>query len=216
MMPGWSGGARNGGRRIRRKKRFRRGRRRWHNEILDEHFLLGLPGLLSELNALMAEFFAHSKSRLRGYLPGFQPAFIADAIAQGQHRIHMGALPSHPGTFQACFNHEFVGTLHHSRTDRPACAPIGGVLHLAEPFAKIPQMFANRFLRGFRLCQAICHRSQGHRTTMFQDMEASVEHASRKHATTRAQCLQQAAQVFSRMRKVQNPDCILPMDVHEG
>jgi len=36
--------------------------------------------------------------------PGFLPPFIPGSIAQGQYRIDIGALPSHPGALKTCFN----------------------------------------------------------------------------------------------------------------
>lgn len=100
------------------------------------------------------------------------------------------------------------GTLHHSRIDRPACAPISGGRHLAGSFASIPQMFANRFLRDHCLGEATCHPCQGSRATMRE------KSASQKHSTIRVQELRQVAQ--SRTRNVQNSDHILAMPVHKG
>lgn len=66
---------------------------------------------------------------LAGRVPGFLPALIAHAIAQGQHGIDMHAFPSHAAAFQAGLDHELVGTFHHSRTDRPPSASKEGIAH---------------------------------------------------------------------------------------
>jgi len=47
-------------------------------------------------------------------VPGFLPPIVADAIAQGTHRIHMLALPPHPGSFATCVNHQCVRTFRHA------------------------------------------------------------------------------------------------------
>ena len=96
--------------------------------------------LSKEISALVA-----------GRLPRLLPPFIADAIAQDQHRIHVGAFPSHPRSFQTCFDNELVGTLNHPGTDRPTSASKGGILHQREALAYIPQMLSHVFLLRFGL-----------------------------------------------------------------
>jgi len=107
---------------------------------------------------------------LAGGVPRFLPALIADATLQDQHRIHVGAFPTHAAAFQAGLNHELVGTLHHPRANRPACTSEERILHQGEPFAQIGDVLPNRFPVDFALCQAICHPHQGTWAAMFEHM----------------------------------------------
>lgn len=116
-----------------------------------------LFGWVSLHRSLVAALATPLPTLLACRLPRFLPALIAHAIAQGQHRIHVGALPAHSCAFETGFDHELVGTLHHPRADRPASASKGGIVHQTETFAPIPQMLSTRFLQGFSLAQAISH-----------------------------------------------------------
>ena len=60
------------------------------------------------------------------HLPGLRPSFIADPIVQSEHRIDVGSFPMHPSPLQTSFDHEFVGTFHHARTNRPPILAEGG------------------------------------------------------------------------------------------
>lgn len=105
---------------------------------------------------------------LTGELPDLQPALITHRITHDQHRMHICAFPAHPAAFETGLDDQFVRTFRHSRTDRSADASIRGVLHQAETFAQIAQMFSHRFLRGVSLAQSIGHVDECDRSTMFE------------------------------------------------
>ena len=109
------------------------GERRF-NGVLLERLLFGFWSLCPSLVATLGEPIP---TLLAGGVPRFLPSLIADAIAQGQHRIHVGAFPAHAAAFQAGLNHELVGALHHPRTNRPTCTAEERILHQGEPFAQI-------------------------------------------------------------------------------
>jgi hypothetical protein len=73
-----------------------------------------LSGLLSLLCSIVSAWGSRIPALLAGDVPGFLPALIADAVAEGEHRLHVCALPPYPAAFQTCFHHPCVGTLHHT------------------------------------------------------------------------------------------------------
>ena len=138
------------------------GERRFNGVVL-ERLLFGFLSLCSSLDEPIPTLLACG-------VPHFLPTLIADAIAQDQHRIHVGAFPAHAAALQAGLNYELVGTLHHPRTNRPPCTAEERILHQGEPFAQIGDVFMNRFLVDFVLCQAICHTYQGTWAAMFENV----------------------------------------------
>jgi hypothetical protein len=60
----------------------------------------------------------------------------------------MGALPMHPGPFEASFNHVLVRTLYHAGTNRPVVALECRILHQCFSLAQVVQMLLHPFLLG--------------------------------------------------------------------
>ena len=158
---------------------------------------------------------ASTMTLLASGLPGFLPAFVADAIAQSQHGIDIAAFPPHPAAFQAGLNHQLVGTLHHAGPDGPACLSEERILHQGKPFAQITQVLAHLFPVDFVLRQAICQAEQSRGTTMFEDVATAMEEVRGKDVPRSPQRLHQLAEMFSCMGKIENPHGILAMDVDE-
>ncbi len=127
-------------------------------------------GVLSLGCSIMPVLDASIATLLACGMPSFLPAVIAHGISQGEHGIHVGALPSPAAAFEASLNHELGGALHHARTAWPARSLKERIVHQSEPFAHIAHMLANLFLIDFTLRQAVCHPSEGTWTAMFEDM----------------------------------------------
>ena len=167
-------------------------------------------------HALVAALDEHIPTLLAGGVPRFLPALIADAIAQGQHRIHVGPLPAHAAAFQAGLNHELVGTLHHPRTNRPTCASKERILHQGEPFAQIGDVLTNRFLVDFALGQAICHPHQGTWAAMFEHMQTAFKHPCRKHVPRALKASNSWLRCSAACGKSRMRIASRAMDVHQG
>ena len=96
---------------------------------------------------------ARTMTLLASGLPGFRPAFVADASAQSQHGMDMAAFPPHPAAFQAGLNHQLVGTLHHAGPAGPACLSEERIRHQGQPFAHITPVLTHLFPVDFVLRQ---------------------------------------------------------------
>jgi hypothetical protein len=98
MMLRRARGSGNHGRRIGWKKRCQR--KHWLgrlNNVLLESLSQCFVSLCSSLVATLGE---QIPTLLACGVPGFLPPLIANAVAQGKHRIHVFALPSHPRPFE--------------------------------------------------------------------------------------------------------------------
>jgi len=90
----------------------------------------------------------------------------------------------HPWPFEASFDDVFVGTLHHARADWPALLSEHRILHQRLSLAQVFQMRPDSFLLGKLAPQTISQTQKRTGTSMFEDMQASVEYVRRKtHAS---------------------------------
>ena len=158
---------------------------------------------------------ASTMTLLASGLPGFLPAFVADATRPSQHGIDIAAFPPHPAAASAGLNHQLVGTLHHAGPDGPACWSEERIRQQGQPFAQITQVLAHLFPVDCVLRQAICQAEQGRGTTMFEDVATALEEVRGKDVPRSPQRLHHLAEMVSCMGKIENPRGILAMDVEE-
>src|SRR5947209_8649593 len=92
----------------------------------------------------------------------------------------MFAFPMHARSFEASFDHVFVRTLYHARTDRPALFSELRVLHQRLSFAEVSQMATFFFLLGSVTQQTVSHTQERAGTTMFENMQRAFQHFWRK------------------------------------
>ncbi len=104
------------------------------------------------------------------HLPGLRPSFIADPIVQSEHGIDVGSIPMHPSPLQTSFDHEFVGTFHHARTNRPPILSEGGILHERLSLLQVTQMLANAFQFSQMNRQALAQAKEETGASMFESM----------------------------------------------
>jgi len=108
----------------------------------------------------------------------------------------------HSCPFETGFDDVFVGTLHHTRTNRPPIALELRVLHERFSFAQVIQVLVDSFLLGKLGPQAVSHVQQGSGTSMFENMQTAVEHLWRKMDFGFLQGFQQIGDMLSPMRKI--------------
>lgn len=136
-----------------------------------ERIIQGQSPLLAVLRSCFSPHRLEPMRALSGNAPHFRPALVANSIAQGQHRIDVGALPTHPRPFQTSLDDQFVGAFHHARTNGPPLLAEVGIVHHSFALAEIAQVLTHPLLLGELLWQTIGQAQQRGGTTMFEDMQ---------------------------------------------
>lgn len=101
-------------------------------------------------------------------LPALRPAVITDASAQSQHGVDVFALPMHASTFEASFDHQFVGTFHRARPNRPPELAELRIVHEGFSFPEIAQLLTHPFHFRESSRQAVGQAEQGAWPPMFE------------------------------------------------
>jgi hypothetical protein len=85
----------------------------------------------------------------------------------------------HPSSLEASFDDVFVGTLHHTGTNRPAVASELRVLHQRLTFPQVIQIM-NPFLLDKIAPQTISHTQKRTGTSMLEHMQTPFKHRDRE------------------------------------
>jgi hypothetical protein len=122
----------------------------------------------------------------------------------------------HPCSFETSFDHQFVGTFHHARTNGPSLLLKKGILHQRFSFPEVAQMLTDPILFADLLWQTVGHAQQKRRTAMFEDMQTPFEHLRGKVKSGSFYAFEQLGQMLGRMGKIQNAQRIWSMHVKKG